>query len=798
MTNNSPFLTFKISLIFLIFQFLSLNCNSQIKGVVVDSVGRGLPSVTFKVLREDNKEIESTVVSDNSGQFIIKLKKSGIYNINFSMTGLSDFFLNGVKYDVSNPINLDTVKLIQKSTAIDTISISGRKQLIVQDLNKVTINVEQSIVSSGGTVLELLERSPGVVVDRQNGMIKLRGKEGVLIMINNKQTYLSLPEIMQMLKGVSSGAVTKIDVITNPSSDMDASGNAGIINIVMKENNLINKVLSVNINGGIGRGGKAGADVNYANQIGKLSISTSYSGTLNRTHEYWEVDRSNDFQEQLFKQYTLSDRNATVKTHSGTLRLDYQLNNKLSFGAAGQIFKRQWNMDALNSANTNSGISMSQTDNESDRWINFLSGVNGKYEISKNQKLTMNLDYLAYKNRNKHNYQNNISNEEQENLLIEKETPIKIKVAKADYTNSKNEKIVFKSGAKVSYSTFTNNVKDLNLDNPNESSSVNLNTTDRLKENVYALYSTIDYKLLENIKLDLGVRYEHTNSQLINLSGEKLFNRNFGDLFPDASLEFNISEASSLQVAYNKRILRPSFVDLAPFIVFLDPYTYVTGNSQLKPTYNDSYGVQFRYKKIFSSLEFSNSRNSMNTFQPILDNKKNILQLTPINMDNVKILSMSISFPFRPFSWWDILFDGNYVYHNVKTHYQEKEDFRLSNHGVRLNITQNFKLPKDFNIELSGYYQSPFIVGITKREIPSEINLGASKIINKRSSVSLVVTDIFKTNIWIEKNRFNLDNLILNRRNDYETRIFRVSYTYKLGYGTQRTRERLGEESRVN
>lgn len=620
-------------------------------------------------------------------------------------------------------------------------------------------------------------------------------------MINGKQTYLPISEVVQMLKGVGTGVVSKIELINNPSSDMDATGSAGVINVILKKGSNLGQSFSYDVNGGYGRGGKFGGDLNYTNQFGRLSLTASYSGMYNNSKEEWKVNRRNDYHDSVFEVNTTTDRHPINITNSGSLRLDYPVNDRLSFGANVQAYFKHWNMDADNNTNVSDGLVIHQTDREHDRWYDILSGVDSRYQINPNSLITVNADYLSYVNNNQHVYNNEYSGSgatKTELINTDKHTPIHITVFKTDYNNKASDSFTFKGGLKTAISSFTNNVAENNLDDPNNSLLVDLTGKDFLNENIYAAYSSAQYRLSSKISLDGGLRYEYTTSTLKDQNNLSLFDRKYGNLFPSVTAKYEINNENTLQLGYNRRISRPSFVDIAPFIVFLDPNTYVTGNVELKPTLTDNYSVSYKLDDYFFSLEYSNNTNSISTFQPVLNVNSNTLLLTPRNIDHFKVVSFTANAPYEVSTWWKFIVSGTYSYQMVNTIYAYNERVNFSRNTVRLNITNNLTLPKGLSIELSGYVQSPFIVGITTRKIPGEVNFGLMKKLTERSSLSFVANDIFKTNIWTETNQLSTGNFSLHRNNNFETRVFRLSYAYKIGTTNHKARERVDEEKRVN
>lgn len=802
--HNIPGSNLRKKLFFLcVVTFLPYLSFSQIRGTIKDTSGNNLSNVICILTNVVNPRSEFKKTSDQNGDFAFTNVVKGIYSLKLSLIGFKTEKIDSlIVNSIQVPINLDVIILHEERRQLNEVTVQYKQPALQQKMDKTIVNVGETISANGGSVLDVIERAPGIAVDRQNNNISMRGKEGVQIMINGKPTYLPVSEVVQMLKGIGTGVVSKVELISNPSSDLDASGNAGVINIILKKGSSLGKSFSYDLNGGYGRRGKLGGDINYTNQFGRLNIAASYSIIYNQMKEQWQVNRINTFHDTLFTNNTITNRSPTNLTNSGNIRLDLPVNDRLSLGANVQFYTKRWNMNADNNTISNNNQSIQQTDNERDRWLNILSGVDAKYLFNPHNYVTANADYLSYVNNNKHLYDNDYFSSgnllRTETIATDKHTPIAIKVFKVDYNYTSNSKFTFKMGVKAALSSFTNDVNETNLNNLNNALIVNLDGKDFLNENIFAVYSTLQYAISKKVNLDGGLRYEYTSSNLTDQNNNSLFDRKYGNLFPSITAKYEINADNTLQLGYNKRIFRPSFTDIAPFIVFLDPYTYVTGNEELKPTKTDNYSLSYKLLDYFFSLEFSNNTNSISTFQPVLNTEINTLLLTPKNIDNLKVISFTANAPFELNAWWKLLASGTYFYQKIRTSYAYNEQLNLSKNAVRLNITNNFTLPEGISIELSGYIQSPFIVGITTRSIPREVNLGLLKKIDERSNISLVINDVFKTNIWTETNKLSVADFELHRMNNFETQIVRVAYTYKFGVSKQKQREKIDEEKRVN
>ena len=119
---------------------------------------------------------------------------------------------------------------------LQDVKVEAKKPMFEQKIDRMVINVKNSITDAGGTALDVLYKSPGVTVNMQNNTIAINGKNGVVVMINGKISYMSMESLVQLLAGISASNIEKIELITTPPAKYDAEGNAGYINIVLINN----------------------------------------------------------------------------------------------------------------------------------------------------------------------------------------------------------------------------------------------------------------------------------------------------------------------------------------------------------------------------------------------------------------------------------------------------------------------------------------------------------------------------------------------------------------------------------
>jgi RNase P/RNase MRP subunit p29 len=213
--------------------------NGRIAGSVLDESKKALPFATIMLLKATDSSLVKGELSNEAGKFQIDGISEGKYIIALSLVGYTKTYSPAISLSsVNHSIQLNPIQMKQETQHLKEVTVVGQKPFIEQKIDKTVVNVENSIVASGGNALEVLQRSPGVMVDKDD-RISLRGKQGVIIMIDGKPTNLSAEDAANMLRNMPSNSIEQVELITNPSAKYDAAGNAGIINIKLKKNNKV-------------------------------------------------------------------------------------------------------------------------------------------------------------------------------------------------------------------------------------------------------------------------------------------------------------------------------------------------------------------------------------------------------------------------------------------------------------------------------------------------------------------------------------------------------------------------------
>lgn len=231
-----------------------------------------------------------------------------------------------------------------------------------------------------------------------------------------------------------------------------------------------------------------------------------------------------------------------------------------------------------------------------------------------------------------------------------------------------------------------------------------------LTETILAAYTQLDYQLSEKTTLKGGLRYEHTDTQLNSTNGGRVVNRNFGNLFPSIFVNQKLSKTDQLNLSYSKRITRPSFTDMAPFVIFLDPKTSFGGNATLRPAIANTFQADYIHKGVSLSAQYTAEDYTIVAFQNRFNPASQTQLIVPDNLKDQRTASLSLAFPLKATDWWKMNFFTTYLWQE-STSIEPQGTFTFSQNNFRLNGSQNIALPKGFGLEVSGFYQTRSLVG---------------------------------------------------------------------------------------
>jgi hypothetical protein len=785
--------------------------DGKISGLVLDDTKKPIDAATVILLTAKDSVVVSTQFANRDGSFTFQNLKDNTYIVKVTCVGYKTYRSTNVIVSGQKHTILPAIVLASAGKTLNAVVVTGQKSYVQQKIDRTVVNVGALISNTGANTLEVLEKTPGIQVDA-DGNITFKGKSGVLILIDDKPTYLSAANLATYLRSLPASSLDQIELMDNPPAKYDAAGNAGVINIKTKKNTLrgFNAVLSADY--ALGFYGHTHESLNLNYRINKVNLFANLSYNQDRRFRRLEIDReyfggSGETTSSLKDISYFRPKSYNTNIKAG---MDYYLSPKTTWGIVftGTIEKENDNSPVYSLLYGKNG--------ELDSTVNTLNishntfkskGVNLNYTHkfdSTGRVLTFDLDYIRDVSGANQVFINNtflpdgtLTN----STTLDDNLPSTINIysAKTDYTHPFKGKAKLEAGAKSSYVNTDNAANYFNL--INGQNTIDYNNTNRFlyKENINAAYINFN-KSFGRFSLQTGLRLENTNGyghQLGNAQKrDSSFTNHYTDLFPTAYFSYNLDTAGHhvLVLSYGRRIGRPNYGSLNPFTFFVDKFTYFSGNPFLKPQFTDNYKLAYSFRSLFTvAVAYNRTTDVQNE---TIHKSGDVFISTTGNIGLQKTLDFSMNTNFQPAKWWTVNLYAE-VYNNTYqsafyTGYLNQSKTTFSGNG-----SNQFTISKTWSAELSGWYNSGGTYGQFVSIPTGMLNAAIQKkILNNRASIKLNVRDVL--------NSFSPSGTITNivgasatYHNFVDTRVATLTFTYSFGksVASPQKRETGGAES---
>ncbi len=388
---------------------------------------------------------------------------------------------------------------------------------------------------------------------------------------------------------------------------------------------------------------------------------------------------------------------------------------------------------------------------------------------------------------------------DQELTKSNKTTPINISVVAADYSNQINDKFKIEAGAKGAFSNFENDVVVETFDGQDYIEDPTLTNFSNLDERILAAYTSVDYKISDKFNAKIGLRFEHTDSKLDSDKDGVVVDRSFGELFPSAFFTYIVNDSLNMNVSYSRRITRPTFNEMAPFVIFFDPNTFFAGNPAIQPAISNAFKIGANYKSLVLSLQYTLENGTIARFQERFDEENERLIFIADNLDELNTFSITLGLPFKITHWWKtqntLIFLNTRILNTInESQYEQKLN------SFNINSTQSFTIADNLTAEINFNYNSPQLFGSLKIESTYFLNVGIQKKFGEKwGTLRFNVNDIFDSFEYNGGTNIPEENLNTNNTFDFSNRTFLLTYTRNFGnkkLKSARSRETGAEEER--
>ncbi|MDR6804920.1 hypothetical protein J2Y45_002772 [Dyadobacter sp. BE34] len=790
------------------------NAFAQIKGKVVGTGDAPLEGAAVSVLNASDSSLVKTVITARDGTFLITGIKNGRYFTTVMMMGFQSFSGNRLDISGEQTIDLGTIPLRPADIKLDEVKVTGQKNFVEYQIDRTILNIDALISNAGANVLEVLEKAPGVMVD-QSGTISLKGQPGVLVLIDNRPTYLSQAALAAYLRSLPANSVEKIELITNPPARYDAAGSAGIIHIRMRKNKVRGLNGSITLSPARSKYWRHNENLNLNYRSNRFNFFTNTSS--NSTDQWRRLDigrryyGENDALRSSFDQTTLfypKSRTTNLKTG-----IDFYANEKTSWGLVytGAYTQSREQRPVSSVVRNAAGVidSLIRADN-SDRNRFRQHGINLNFSHqydSTGKLLTFDLDYINYRIRARQTFVNDFLDgsgafKRQEKITTDLPSSIAIYSAKTDYEHPL-KKARLGAGFKTSL-VRTDNAANYFL-HQGETISVDYDKTNRFRysENINAAYLNFN-RDFKRLSLQTGLRAENTNGyghQLGNaVKPDSSFTLHYTSIFPTVFVSYKLdTNQTHLNFSYGRRIGRPYYQDLNPFVFLLDKFSYFAGNPYLKPEFGNRFQLSFNYKSRFNlSLLYNYTRNMQGE---VIEQTGNVFISRTGNISRLIWGGITLTARLKAGNWWTCNFYAELISNNFRGMPGDPDRTTGSTYGY-ISPNNQFLFKKGWSAELSGFYITRSQSAQFDKDDLFLVNAAVQKKVMKdKGIVKLSLRDIFSS---LEPNGriLNIPNARASYYNDADTRVLVASFTYNFAKGTSGKRKRNvggsgSEEQRV-
>lgn len=791
---------------------LSFKAYSQnsVKGTIIDENQKAVPFANVILLQaSDSATVYKGTVSEEDGSFLIEAVENNEYVLEVRFVGYENF---QKKIDVKGTTNLRKLMLVESSSKLDEVTVTAKKPTISKSVDRITFNVENSILSSGNSY-EILKRTPGVIVSQGQLLIKNRPAD---VYINDNKVYLTAQELQQLLEGFSGENVKSVEVITNPPARYNAEGGS-ILNIITSKNLSVGYKGSLNVSNTIAIKPKysvgtsqyyktdwlnAFASYNYNTRIdvkqdlGNITYFDPAGGIDSRWEdEFNKVTKRESHSLSTILDFTLSEKSKL----SLSANILYTPKADSDIDGRTEIFNPQMQLDSLYTTD-------SRLENNQD---NVLLNANYLTSLGENgSTFSAQANYIKY------------NDDQTQDLLTQTFAPSGNIISDNSFFTIANQDTNIYTGQIDFTSTVAGlaseyGAKYSGIDSQSGLDFFDTNTGSRnfvdalsdefdYNENILAAYASLS-KDWDTWNLKAGLRGEYTNIEGNSASFGAVNTQEYFELFPTFYLMHTVGDNHSFGLNYSRRITRPRFQSLNPYRYFLNENNFQVGNPNLQPGIENKVSLNYTFKNKLSFDLYWDKIDDANAILPFQNNENRTLRAVADNLVYEQQFSLDISYYDYIKDWWFVdlyasvfkmenefiaLESGNQIVNNEVT-------------SVYLSAGNYLTLSKDgtFSGNLTATYSPDFIAGSYDFDEPQYgVSLGLRKtFLNDRLTATVNVEDLFNTyNIPLRSNYLNQDNSFFAMP---ESRSIRFGILYKFGNFKLRDNQRAleaDEKDRLN
>jgi hypothetical protein len=755
----------------------------------VDEQQKPIDGLLVQLMKPSDSSLVLSSFSGTDGHVQFINVRKGNYFIYVAQFGYEAYKSASFKVDESH-LSISFPDIILHTKVLKEVTVVAQVPFVEKQPDMMVVNVDKSPMSAGSSTMEVLERSPGVIID-QNDNINLQGKSGVSIMIDGKKTAMSGSELADFLRALPADAIEKIELITDPGAKYDAAGTGGIINIVMKKGKLLGLNATAMISYGQGIYPKEYGGFTLNDRTEKFNFFLDYNYSYRKNLK--DVNMDQDFYNgQQLIESTQQHSYYNIPNYINVLHggIDFFVSDKTTIGFTvdGNTRKYQYN-ESSHSSIDSIGLPFSYSnsiasDNGTESQYSVELSYKHKYDSSGKKMLSIITSYTNFVFSDIQQFANNYTTSENQYFqppLLYGHVPFynQAYIFQADYSTPLKNRAKLEAGAKTSYVNIDANTQFfLGADN---SSPVDTAQTEhyKYKENIIAGYFTYS-KSMKGSNLSLGLRAEQTFATGSLVTTGQTINRNYLYWFPHITYTDTLNQLNNLEVSTGTRFNRPGYDELNPFKNYINPTTYNQGNPILVPEYEYDINVSDVFKSIYVfTLSYSGTKQPEEQVHIPAPGEPGVTLITNENLQWKNYYGFNISATPQIKKWWT---SNNYVavYYNQYIADVSQTPINTGKLIFQGNSDNNLSLGEKVSLEINGQYSSGGFWGYFQSSPRWAIGSGIqAKCMKDKCTIKLSMTDIFYTNY------FNTTSSVYNYNESYivkrDSRVYGIAITYRFG-----------------
>lgn len=757
--NFNPFI-FLLALFFIPAVLIAQTApKAHVSGKVTDAVSLTvLHPVSIRVYSRENNKLINGGLTEEDGSFTIDLAYGNYYALiefmGYEAYRSAAFTLSKEK----TAHNLGAIKLTPDPKVLSEVVVRSEKSYMKLELDKRIFNVGQDLANAGGSASDVLTNIPSVTVDPE-GNIKLRGSDNVRILIDGKPSGLVSFKGGSGLQQLQANMIDRVEIITNPSARYEAEGMAGIINIVLKKEKKQGFNGSFDVITGYPTNLGTGANLNYRHN--KLNFFINYNITYRR-----QPGEGSLYQEVYGKDTTFilkQDNKNKISGFNNNIQggLDYYFNEK-SVLTASYLFRRSdanritdiVYEDYLFSASNLQSITKRRQDEDEIEPNSEYSLIYKKGFKEAGHELIAEIKYLDnWESSNQLFTQNTFKPDGTEDpslSLVQRSVNDEYEkqlLFQFDYVKPIGKEGKFETGLR---SSFRDMVNDYVVTEQNPDGTFTplpgLDNIFLYDENIHALYGIIGNKS-NRISYQAGLRAEWTDVKTTLKETNQVNPRNYVNLFPSAHFTFDLPKENAVQVSYSRRVRRPFYNDLSPFMTFSDSRNFFSGNPDLDPEFSNVAEIghikYFEKGSMTSSVYYRSTKGKIDRIRTVKDDGTSVTQ--PENLNGENAFGTEFIASWSAYKWWKMDFNANFFYADIDGS-NILETYKTTTYSWLARHTSRFMLQKNFDIQLRANYEAPQRTAQGKRRALYYADLSMSKdILKGNGTLNFNVLDVFNT-----------------------------------------------------